>query len=160
MLERLGRLSPRTSLLCNLMLAQAALALGHRATARQWASLAQADRLIDSTATQLNHELDDLFQQLNIGQDSLDYSLQLSPAELRMLTYLPTHLSLQEIGDALHVSRNTAKTHAVSIYRKLGVATRSEAVEMARLMGILTEPHVPTEASTAHDHVSDAQACP
>ena len=160
MFERLGRLSPRTGLLCNLVLAQAALALGDRATARHRADLAQADRQIDSTATQLNDELDDLIHRLSIGEDSLDYGLQLSPAELRVLAYLPTHLSLQEIADDLIVSRNTAKTHSVAIYRKLGVATRSEAVEMARQMGILPELHVPTEASSAHEYAYDPPACP
>ncbi|MGZ4710609.1 MAG: LuxR C-terminal-related transcriptional regulator, partial [Acidimicrobiales bacterium] len=124
MFEWLGRLSPRTGLLCNLVLAQAALALGDRATARHRADLAQADRQIDSTATHLNDELDDLIHRLSIGEDSIGFGLQLSPAELRVLAYLPTHLSLQEIADEMNLSRNTAKTHSVAIYRKLGVATR------------------------------------
>ncbi len=152
MFERLGRLSPRTGLLCNLVLAQAALALGDRATARHRADLAQADRQIDSTATHLNDELDDLIHRLSIGEDSIGFGLQLSPAELRVLAYLPTHLSLQEIADEMILSRNTAKTHSVAIYRKLGVATRSEAVEMARQMGILTELHVPAELSSGREH--------
>ena len=155
MLERLGRLSPRTGLLCNLVLAQAALASGDRATARQRASAAEADRRIDATATHLNDELDELVRQLDIGQDCLDYGLQLSPAELRVLTYLPTHLSLQEIADHLVVSRNTAKTHSVSIYRKLGAATRNEAVELARQMGILPELHLAPESSPAHEYLHD-----
>ena len=146
MLERLGRLSARTGLLCNLVLAQAALALGHRAAARQLSSLAQADQQVDSTATQLNHELDNLIHQLSIGEDALGYGLQLSPAELRVLAYLPTHLSLQEIADHLIVSRNTAKTHSVAIYRKLGAESRSDAVDLARQMGILPELHVPGES--------------
>ena len=124
--------------------------IGPRLASR--ASLAEADRRIDSTATQLNDELDELVRQLSIGEDCLDYGLQLSPAELRVLTYLPTHLSLQEIADHLIVSRNTAKTHSVSIYRKLGAATRSEAVELARQMGILPELHVPAESSSEHEN--------
>jgi LuxR family transcriptional regulator, maltose regulon positive regulatory protein len=155
MLERLGRLSPRTRLLCNLVLAQAALASGDRATARLRASSAEADRCIDGTATQLNDELDELVRQLDIGQDCLDYGLQLSPAELRVLSYLPTNLSLQEIADQLIVSRNTAKTHSVSIYRKLGAATRSEAVELARQMGILPELHLAPDSSPPHEYLHD-----
>ncbi len=55
----------------------------------------------------------------------------LSPAELRVLAYLPTHLSFGEIGEELFVSRNTVKSHAMAIYRKLGVTSRSAAVKEA-----------------------------
>lgn len=61
----------------------------------------------------------------------------LTTAELRTLQYLPTHLSLREIGERLHVSRNTVKTHTVAIYRKLEVASRSDAVDRARELGLL-----------------------
>ena len=146
MLERLGRLSPRTGLLCNLALAQAALALGDRAEARRLAILAKSERRIDDTASRLNEDLDDLIHRLSVGEDSLGFGLQLSPAELRVLAYLPTHLSLQEIADKLIVSRNTTKTHTVSIYRKLGAASRGEAVELARQMGILIELNGPGDS--------------
>jgi len=63
----------------------------------------------------------------------------LTTAELRTLQYLPTHLSLREIGERLHVSRNTVKTHAVSIYRKLEVASRSDAVSRGRELGLLDD---------------------
>jgi LuxR family transcriptional regulator, maltose regulon positive regulatory protein len=52
----------------------------------------------------------------------------LTPAELRLLPLLSTHLSFREIADELHVSRNTVKTQAISIYRRLGVSGRSEAI--------------------------------
>jgi LuxR family transcriptional regulator, maltose regulon positive regulatory protein len=54
----------------------------------------------------------------------------LTAAEQRILTLLPTCTYLQ-IADTLHVSRNTVKTHLRSIYSKLGVASRSEALERA-----------------------------
>ena len=63
----------------------------------------------------------------------------LTTAELRTLQYLPTHLSLREIGERLHVSRNTVKTHTVAIYRKLEVASRSEAVGRGRTLGLLDD---------------------
>ena len=50
---------------------------------------------------------------------------------------LPTNLTLAEIAKRLFVSRNTAKSHAAAIYRKLGVSTRGEAVELARSVGLL-----------------------
>ncbi|HEX5858304.1 MAG TPA: LuxR C-terminal-related transcriptional regulator, partial [Microbacterium sp.] len=61
----------------------------------------------------------------------------LTPAELRLLPYLQTHLSIPEIGARLFVSRNTVSTEVGSIYRKLGVSSRSEAVERATAIGLL-----------------------
>jgi LuxR family maltose regulon positive regulatory protein len=54
----------------------------------------------------------------------------LTASEQRVLTLLPTSTYLQ-IADTLRVSRNTVKTHLQSIYRKLGVASRSAALERA-----------------------------
>jgi LuxR family maltose regulon positive regulatory protein len=61
----------------------------------------------------------------------------LSPAELRLLPYLQTHLTLGEIGQRLSVSRNTVSSEVGSIYRKLGVSSRSEAVVQATSIGLL-----------------------
>jgi LuxR family transcriptional regulator, maltose regulon positive regulatory protein len=63
----------------------------------------------------------------------------LSAAELRVLQYLPTHLSLAEIADKLFLSRHTVKSHVVAVYRKLDAANRSEAVTAARRAGMLGE---------------------
>jgi len=52
----------------------------------------------------------------------------LSPAEKRVLRQLASHRTLREIAEHLYVSRSTIKTHVASIYAKLGVSTRSEAV--------------------------------
>jgi LuxR family maltose regulon positive regulatory protein len=54
----------------------------------------------------------------------------LTAAEERVLLLLPTSSYLQ-IADTLYISRNTVKTHLRSIYQKLGVASRSEALERA-----------------------------
>jgi LuxR family transcriptional regulator, maltose regulon positive regulatory protein len=59
------------------------------------------------------------------------------PAELRLLPLLPTHLSFQEIGQRLYISKHTVKTQAVSIYRKLGASSRSEAVQRLQEIGLL-----------------------
>jgi LuxR family maltose regulon positive regulatory protein len=71
-----------------------------------------------------------------IGQRALGAS-SLTTAELRLLPLLPTHLSFREIADRLYVSRHTVKTQAISIYRKLGVSSRSEAIERVREQGLL-----------------------
>jgi LuxR family transcriptional regulator, maltose regulon positive regulatory protein len=61
----------------------------------------------------------------------------LTPAELRLLPLLATYHSFREIADRLGISRNTVKTQAISVYRKLDVSSRSEAVERARELGLL-----------------------
>jgi LuxR family maltose regulon positive regulatory protein len=64
----------------------------------------------------------------------------LTAAELRLLPFLTTHLSFREIGERLYVSRNTIKTQAISVYRKLGVTSRSEAIECAARLGLVEHP--------------------
>jgi LuxR family maltose regulon positive regulatory protein len=61
----------------------------------------------------------------------------LSESETRVLRYLPTNLSKQEIADELYVSVHTVKTHIHHIYTKLGVHRRWDAVERARALGLL-----------------------
>ncbi len=61
----------------------------------------------------------------------------LTAAELRLLPLLSTHLSFPEIGGELFLSRHTIKSQAFSIYRKLGVASRSQAVTRSQELGLL-----------------------
>jgi LuxR family maltose regulon positive regulatory protein len=61
----------------------------------------------------------------------------LTAAELRLLPLLSTHLSFPEIGTELFLARTTIKSQALSIYRKLGVPSRSQAVARARELGLL-----------------------
>jgi LuxR family maltose regulon positive regulatory protein len=62
---------------------------------------------------------------------------ELSPAELRVLRYLPSNLTAPEIGHELVLSTSTVKTHMKHIYAKLGAHRRGEAVERARALGLL-----------------------
>lgn len=62
----------------------------------------------------------------------------LTKAELRLLPLLVTHLTYPEIGERLYVSRHTVKTQAMSIYRKLGVSSRADAVSKAREIGLIS----------------------
>ena len=66
----------------------------------------------------------------------------LTGAELRPFPYLQTHLTFREIGERLFVTRNTVATEVASIYRKLGVPSRTDAVH-----------HATRSASSATDHV-------
>jgi LuxR family maltose regulon positive regulatory protein len=61
----------------------------------------------------------------------------LTTAELRLLPLLATHLSFTEIGQRLYLSKHTVKTQAISIYRKLGTSSRSEAVQRVQEVGLL-----------------------
>jgi len=61
----------------------------------------------------------------------------LTTAELRLLPLLATHLSFREIGERLHVSRHTVKSQAISVYRKLGVSSRSQAITRVQQLGLL-----------------------
>ena len=61
----------------------------------------------------------------------------LTGAELRLLPMLATHLSFPEIAEELFLSRNTIKSEAISIYRKLGASSRSQAVTRSRELGLL-----------------------
>ncbi len=61
----------------------------------------------------------------------------LTAAELRLLPMLSTHLSFPEIAAELFLSRHTVKSEAVSLYRKLGAASRSQAVTRSRELGLL-----------------------
>ena len=65
------------------------------------------------------------------------WAMSLTGAELRLLPYLATHLTFPEIASRLFLSRNTVKTEAVGIYRKLGATSRSEAIERAIEVGFL-----------------------
>ncbi|WP_196418187.1 helix-turn-helix transcriptional regulator [Actinoplanes aureus] len=71
------------------------------------------------------------------GHVPVPSAMALTRAEMRVLQLLPTHLSLGQIGEELHISRNTVKAHLVAIRRKLQCASRNEVVERGRDLGLL-----------------------
>ena len=82
-------------------------------------------------------ELERQVAELPDGHDGRNTGL--TPAELRLLPLLATHLSFREIGERLFVSRNTIKTQAISAYRKLGVSSRSAAIQRASELGLVED---------------------
>jgi LuxR family maltose regulon positive regulatory protein len=68
----------------------------------------------------------------------VELATPLTDRELVILRLLPTQLSAREIGRELYVSVTTVRSHVQAIYRKLGVATRAEAVACARQRGLLS----------------------
>ena len=79
------------------------------------------------------------------------WAMSLTAAELRLLPYLATHLTFPEIASRLFISRNTVKTEAVSIYRKLTASSRSEAVERAVEVGLLESSIYPPRANLTQE---------
>ena len=121
-------------------LAQVQLALSDRAGA--WTLLADARGIVArvpdlGTLGDQLAELQRRLGQLQAGGATGPTSL--TAAELRLLSYLPTHLSFREIGEGFHLSPNTIKSQAISIYRKLGVSARTDAVLRARDIGLLED---------------------
>jgi LuxR family maltose regulon positive regulatory protein len=86
--------------------------------------------ILPDQAHQLRAQLDHLRGDL-IGMTSL------TTAELRLFPLLATHLSFREMGQQLYVSQHTVKTQALSIYRKIGVSTRGQAVQRVQEIGLL-----------------------
>ena len=81
----------------------------------------------------------ELHSRLKRNPAAMHGASSLTTAELRLLPLLPTHLTLGEIGERLHVTRNTVKTQAIAIYRKFGVSSRRAAISRMHELGLL--PH-------------------
>ena len=60
----------------------------------------------------------------------------LTRRERVILSNLDEEVTLEEIATKLFVTRNTVKSQVRSVYRKLGVSTRADAVECARMIGL------------------------
>lgn len=71
------------------------------------------------------------------SHEQLPVAESLSERETEVLGKAAQLLSTEEIAAELHISANTVKTHLKSIYRKLSVTRRREAVHRARDLGVL-----------------------
>jgi LuxR family maltose regulon positive regulatory protein len=134
----LKSLSPWIAAEIRINLARVALFLGDVPATQR--SLALAGRILTDypDAGSLSARLDAVRQQVSVADLPLGLAATpLTAAELRVLRYLPTHLSFAQIADELFVSRNTVKTQAIAVYRKLDVSSRAEAVERARGLGLV-----------------------
>ena len=116
---------------CALRCADISLNLGDLAGVHEFARVASDALRGYPDAGTLPARLQRLEERIRRGKD-----YELTPAELRLIGFLPTHLSLQEIADRVCLSRPTVKTQVASIYHKLGVKSRSEAVEIVEQTGL------------------------
>ena len=120
-------------------LAEIFLELGDLAAARFQAE--EAGRHLDGLLTEgtLRQQLSRVLARFAAegGHVRVPSAMALTRAEMRVLQLLPTHLSLGQIGEELHISRNTVKAHLVAIRRKLQCSTRDEVVTRGRDLGLL-----------------------
>ena len=103
---------------------------------------AEASRLARRTpdAIMFEHWFTDAWAYMDtLAESTLAGPSSLTIAELRILRFLPSHRSFREIGEQLGVSANTVKTQAHAVYRKLGAASRSEAVARATETGLIAQ---------------------
>jgi LuxR family transcriptional regulator, maltose regulon positive regulatory protein len=82
-------------------------------------------------------QADVLRSQLDVLRETTASAARLTTAELRLLPLLSTHLTFREMGERLHVSPHTVKSQALSLYRKLGVSSRSQAIQRMQQTGLL-----------------------
>ena len=138
LLTMLKGVTPFVAVEARILLARTMTLVGEGDLARALLSEAEHELQGFPDAGSLPLELAEVKARLEAAELPLGVSAApLTPAELRILRYLPTHLSIAEIADEVFVSRNTVKTHSIALYRKLGVGTRSAAVERARRAGLL-----------------------
>ena len=130
---------PWYSVQARLELARAHLALADRAAAMTL--LAEAREVLRTRPDLgvLGSQVEELTVRVREIDDpvAVAWASSLTVAELRLLPLLTTHLTFREIAERLYVSRNTVKTQAISVYRKLGVSSRSEAIERATELGLI-----------------------
>jgi LuxR family maltose regulon positive regulatory protein len=119
----------------------ARVALAQSDTARARALLREADdvqRRFPSFG-RLGDDAASLRRQANASATVDAGASALTAAELRLLPYLSTYLTFREIGTRVGVSANTIKSQTMSIYRKLDVSSRGDAIARAAAIG-LTDP--------------------
>jgi LuxR family maltose regulon positive regulatory protein len=140
LVSMMATVAPWLSIETRIALARTYLLLGEVALARTLTREATELLVLVPDGAPLGEALASL--EAATGRDDIPIGVlatPMTPAELRVLRYVPTHLTFAAIADELYVSRNTIKTQAISIYRKLGVSSRGPAVEAARGLGLLEE---------------------
>jgi ATP/maltotriose-dependent transcriptional regulator MalT len=75
-------------------------------------------------------------------EDGRNGAVKLTPREIEVLRELSLGGSYGDIARALFVTENTVKTHLTSIYRKLGVDRRADALQVARDLNLVAIPTI------------------
>ncbi|WP_454791664.1 AAA family ATPase [Mycolicibacterium lutetiense] len=138
LLDRLGDLSARTALMAHVLVAGTAVEIDDTELCDRHLDAAQRAHRREPEAIGIGQWLDQI-RALSAARAARGARPSLTTAELRLLPHLATHLSLQRIADELVIGRETVKSQAKSIYRKLGVSSRAAAVAEADKLGLLSE---------------------
>jgi LuxR family maltose regulon positive regulatory protein len=131
--RRFTALSPWATLIGLLALAPVHLALGDRTEALQ--ALAEARTILEPFADDAGifpELIERQERKLRTSKERNGHlNGELTERELAVLRLLNSELSASQMGDSLYVAASTVRTHIKSIYRKLGVSSRKEAVKEA-----------------------------
>lgn len=138
--SQVSQIAPWFAVAGPLVQARAAILLGDGALARTLYSEAKDHMSPDLADTLLSDFLADTEAMLRTLQADGVSAAALTAAELRVLQFLPSRMTFQQIGEHLFLSQTTIKTHAQAIYRKLGVSSRDEAVARAQSLGLVESP--------------------
>lgn len=125
-----------------LLVADAELEAGNSEAARQ--AVAEAREIVRSDAVFPATSASLEAMETRVGRSAVQTARTdrrlfeaLTDRELSILRALAGPLSQREIGRELYLSINTVKGYTKSLYRKLGVASRADAVEQGRELGII-----------------------
>ena len=135
------RIAPWFTVAGPLLQARAAILLDEGALARTLLVEARTHMTRDLSGTLLADLVADTEAMLRTIQSEGVAASAITAAELRVLQFLPSRLTFQQIGEHLFLSQTTVKTHAMSIYRKLGATSRDDAVSRAQALGLVESPH-------------------
>lgn len=138
-LQGLRSVAPWFNVVSRLALVQTSLLLDDRETSRALMSELEHHGRLEPSDGALMSRVQELRAKVDAMHHPAAGATALTDAERNVLHYLPTNLSLGEIGGRLFISRNTVKSHAAAIYRKLGANSRTEAVNLAEVAGLLDE---------------------
>lgn len=132
-----GAVAPWFAVTGRVTQARTAMLLGDGATARLLIHEAREHLTPELNASAAGDSLTEAEAALAAMRDRGGSAAVLTSMELRVLQFLPSYLTLQQIGEHLFISGSTVKTHVQSIYRKFGVNSRAEAVHRARELGLV-----------------------
>jgi LuxR family maltose regulon positive regulatory protein len=138
LLEQLVDFAPWYAAEAEVVLARAALRLSDVNAARRHAATAARLTARIADATTLAAWVQAAEADIRTCREATrTVSCALTAAELKVLRFLPTHMTFRQIGELTCVTGNTVKTQANAVYRKLGVRSRSDAVVQARELGLI-----------------------
>jgi LuxR family maltose regulon positive regulatory protein len=133
--------APFDSMVLRTTMAEACLAMEDFGLAKTYAERTLGNLAVMSEGGLVANRLDHVIRMINRTEPHVEQADRpgplLSPREVQVLSLFTTDETLAGIGRRLFISRNTVKTHATRIYRKLGVSDRQRAVAAARRLGLL-----------------------